>query len=250
MRNKSKKLKTIVVLPAYNAQETLKKTVAEIPKNFIDEIILVDDYSSDKTFLLAKKLGLVVYRHKKNQGYGANQKTCYQIALKKKADIIIMLHPDYQYNPKLISFFVPLIKMGYFDLMLGTRIRSREEALKSGMPLYKYLSNRFLSFFQNILTGQNLSEWHTGFRVYHRKVLQAIDFTKFRNDFLFDTQMLLAAVEKKFKIGEISIPARYHPQASSIGFWPGLKYGLGTLFLTIIFFIRKMFYDKNKLNNN
>jgi len=235
-----KKLKTIVVLPAYNAQETLKKTVVEIPKNLVNEIVLVDDCSSDKTFLLAKKLKLTVYRHKKNQGYGANQKTCYQIALKKKADIIIMLHPDYQYDPKLISFFVPLIKTGYFDLMLGTRIRSRQEALKAGMPLYKYLANRFLSFFQNILTGQNLSEWHTGFRVYHRKVLQTINFNKFSNDFLFDTQMLLATVEKNFKIGEISIPAHYHPKASSIGFWPGLKYGLGTLLLTTIFFIKKI----------
>ncbi len=150
-------------------KKLLRKTVKEIPKNFVDEIILVDDGSSDKTFLLAKRLGLKVYRHKKNLGYGANQKTCYRLALRHKGDIIIMLHPDYQYDPKLIKYFVGLIKEGYFDVMLGSRIRSREEAIKSGMPVYKYFANRLLTFFENILSGQNLSEWHTGMRAFKKR---------------------------------------------------------------------------------
>jgi glycosyltransferase involved in cell wall biosynthesis len=237
---KTKKQKTIVVLPAYNAQKTLERTVKEIPKDIVDEIILVDDGSCDDTFKIAKKLGLIAYKHKKNKGYGANQKTCFKIALKHKADIIVLLHPDYQYDPKLVKYFVYLIKDEYFDVMLGSRIRTRNEALNSGMPLYKYFSNRILSFIQNILTGQNLSEWHTGLRAYKRKVLESIDFERNSDDFVFDTQILLQIIEKGYKIGEISIPARYFPEASSINFWRGLKYGLETLLAVSKFFLKKL----------
>lgn len=233
-----KKKKVIVVLPAYNAQKTLAKTVKEIPKESVDEIILVDDGSSDKTFLLAERLGLKVYRHKKNLGYGANQKTCYRLALKNKADIIIMLHPDYQYDPKLIKYFVGLMKEGYFDIMLGSRIRSREEAMRSGMPVYKYFANRLLTFIENILSGQNLSEWHTGMRAFKREVLEEIPFEKNSNDFVFDTQILFQAVEKGFKIGEISVPVRYLPESSSINFFRGLKYGVETIFTALNFYFK------------
>lgn len=242
MKKTKKKYKTIVVLPAYNAQKTLERTVKEIPKEVVDEIILVDDGSSDETFKIAKKLGLIAYRHKKNKGYGANQKTCFKMALKHKADIIVLLHPDYQYDPKLIKYFIFLIKDGYFDVMLGSRIRSRQEALKSGMPLYKYFTNRFLSFIQNILTGQNLSEWHTGMRAYKREVLESINFKKNSDDFVFDSQILLQILEKGYKIGEISVPVKYFPEASSINFWRGLKYGLQTLWVTFRFFLKQKLY--------
>ncbi len=242
-----KKLKTIVVLPAYNAQNTLIKTVKEIPKEYVDEIILVDDGSSDKTFSLAKKLKIQAYRHKKNLGYGANQKTCYRLALKQNADIIIMLHPDYQYDPKLIKYFVNLIKDGYFDIVLGSRIRSREEALNSGMPLYKYLSNRFLTFIENLLSGQNLSEWHTGMRAFKRKVLELIPFKNNSNDFVFDTQILFQAVERGFRIGEISVPVRYLKESSSISFLRAIKYGVETLGVAFCFFLKKTFRLLKKL---
>lgn len=237
-----KKLKVIVVLPAYNAEKTLVKTVKEIPKKYVDEIILVDDKSSDGTVSLAKKLKIKVYRHQKNLGYGANQKTCYRLALKHKGDIIIMLHPDYQYDPKLIKYFVGLMREGYFDVMLGSRIRSRKEALASGMPMYKYFTNRFLTFIENILSGQNLSEWHTGMRAFRKEVLKTIPFKQNSNDFVFDSQILFQAVEKGFKIGEISVPVRYLPESSSIGFFRGLKYGIETIIIAFSFFLKNKFF--------
>ncbi|KKT51939.1 MAG: Glycosyl transferase family 2 [candidate division Kazan bacterium GW2011_GWA1_44_22] len=167
-------MKTIVVLPAYNAEKTLEKTVRDIPREFVQEIILVDDSSSDKTSELAQKLGLIHKKHAKNSGYGANQKTCYHLALQRGADIIVMLHPDYQYDPRLIKYFIPFIEEGYFDVMLGARIRTRREALAGGMPKYKYISNRILTIFENLVSGQNLSEWHTGMRAYRREVLESI----------------------------------------------------------------------------
>lgn len=230
--------KVIVVLPAYNAEKTLIKTVKKIPKNIVNEIILVDDGSTDKTYLLAKKINLLVFKHKKNLGYGANQKTCYQLALKRKADIIVMIHPDYQYDPKLIPYFVNLIKDNYFDVVLGSRIRSRKEALSYGMPLYKYLANRFLSFIENIITGYNLSEWHTGMRAYKSEVLKNIDFKKNSNGFVFDTQVLFQIIEKGYRIGEISIPTSYNKDASSISFFQSIKYGLETLFVAFKFLIK------------
>jgi len=236
----AKKLKTIVVLPAYNAEKTLEKTVREIPKEVVEEIILVDDKSHDKTVKIARKLNLTVFRHHKNRGYGANQKTCYLLALKHHPDIVVMLHPDYQYDPKIIKYFVEFISEGRFDVMLGSRIRSRHETLTSGMPLYKYLGNRFLTIVENLVSGYNLSEWHTGMRAYKREVLENIDFLKNSDDFLFDSQILFQIVEKGYRIGEIPVPVRYFPEASSINFKRSLKYGLGTLAVATKFLVKKI----------
>lgn len=172
---------------------------------------------------------MTVHRQAKNTGYGGNQKTCYKLALEAGASIIVMLHPDCQYDPKIIKYFVELIAAGYFDVMLGTRIRSRREALAGGMSLYKYVSNRALTFFKNLVSGQNLSEWHTGMRAYRREVLEKIDFNKFSDDFVFDTQMLFSVIQKGYSIGEISVPVRYFKEASSINFSRSLKYGFATL---------------------
>ena len=236
----AKKLKTIVVLPAYNAEKTLEKTVREIPQEVVEEIILVDDKSHDKTVKIARKLNLTVFRHRKNRGYGANQKTCYLLALKHHPDIVVMLHPDYQYDPKIIKYFVEFISEGRFDVMLGSRIRSRHEALTGGMPLYKYLGNRFLTIVENFISGYNLSEWHTGMRAYKREVLENIDFLKNSDDFLFDSQILFQIIEKGYRIGEIPVPVRYFPEASSINFKRSLKYGLGTLAVAAKFLAKKI----------
>ena len=228
--------KVIVVLPAYNAVSTLEKTLNDIPAEFVDEIVLVDDSSKDDTVKLANHLSktsqipLIVHRHDKNKGYGGNQKTCYKIALERGARIIVMLHPDYQYDPKLIKHFVCFIDDGYFDVMLGSRIRTRHEAISGGMPLYKYIFNRVLTLVENILSGQNLSEWHTGMRAYKREVLENTDFTKNSEDFLFDSQMLFNILRAGYKIGEIPVPVRYFPEASSINFKRSVKYGIGTIF--------------------
>ncbi len=236
----TKKLKTIVVLPAYNAEKTLEKTVREIPPEVVGEIILVDDKSHDKTVKIARKLNLTVFRHRKNRGYGANQKTCYLLALKHHPDIVVMLHPDYQYDPKIIKYFVEFISEDRFDVMLGSRIRSRHEALAGGMPLYKYLGNRFLTIIENFVSGYNLSEWHTGMRAYKREVLENIDFLKNSDDFLFDSQILFQIIEKGYRIGEIPVPVRYFPEASSINFKRSLKYGLGTLAVATKFLAKKI----------
>ena len=224
-----KKGKVIVVLPAYNAAATLERTVSEIPRNIVDEIILVDDGSQDETAAIAQKLGLVTYRHQSNRGYGANQKTCYTLALARGGEIVVMLHPDYQYNPRLIKFLVGFIEEGYFDVMLGSRIRTRKEALAGGMPLYKYLANRFLTIIENLVSGYNLSEWHTGMRAYRRVVLEKIDFQKNSDDFVFDTQTLFKIIENGFSIGEIPVAVRYFPEASSTNFIQSVRYGLATL---------------------
>lgn len=230
-------LKVAVVLPAYNAAKTLEQTVRDIPKDIVDEIILVDDFSNDETFLLAESLGLTVVRHKENMGYGGNQKTCYRLALDRGADIIVMLHPDYQYDPKLIKHFVSFIRDGYFDIMLGSRVRSRRETLAGGMPAYKYAANRLLTFIENLATGYNLSEWHTGMRAYTRDVLEHIDFVHNSDDFVFDSQVLFQAVEKGYRIGEIPVPVRYFPEASSINFSSSMKYGLQTLGLAVRYWL-------------
>lgn len=227
-------MKTIVVLPAYNAEKTLEKTISEIPMEAVNEIILVDDASSDRTFEIAKTLragGLPITakKHSRNSGYGANQKTCYRLAMDRGAEIVVMLHPDYQYDPKLIRYFVEFISKGYFDVMLGARIRSRKECLEGGMPGYKYYSNRFLSLIENIATGRNLSEWHTGMRAYKTEVLENIPFETFSDDFVFDSQVLLAIAENNFHIGDIPVPVRYFKEASSINFLRSARYGILTL---------------------
>jgi len=233
-------MKTIIVLPAYNAAETLQKTVSDIPADFECSILLVDDGSSDETVTVARELGLEVVLHDKNRGYGANQKTCYTEALKRGADIIVMLHPDYQYDPKIIPYMVGLIQDGYLDVVLGSRIRSRKESLAGGMPLYKYVSNRALSLFENIVAGQNLSEWHTGMRAYTKEVLVSIDYANNSDDFVFDSEVLFQIIEKGFTIGEISVPVRYFPEASSINLKRSIRYGLGTVWTALKYLGRRL----------
>ena len=255
----TKKLKTIVVMPAYNAEATLEKTISDIPFDHVDELILVDDASHDNTVHTAQNIGsrnplftfdaqeavhnpnkklFTVIKLEHNKGYGGNQKKCYEIALAHEADIVIMLHPDYQYDPKLITYFVAFIRDGYFDVMLGSRIRSRIEALAGGMPLYKYYANRALSFIENIASGRSLSEWHTGMRAYKRTVLENIHYQRFSDDFIFDTQALFAIVEKGYSIGDIPVPVRYFKEASSINFSRSTRYGILTLWETLKFSIR------------
>jgi glycosyltransferase involved in cell wall biosynthesis len=233
------KSKVLIVMPAYNASKTLEKTFEHIPKNFADKIVLVDDSSEDDTVKIAERLALTVIRHERNTGYGANQKTCYDAALKCGADIIIMIHPDYQYDSSLAPLFAELIEKGVCDIVLGSRIRTRKECLDSGMPLYKYLSNRFLTLLENLITGQNLSEWHTGYRAYSRQVLEAIPYQKNSNDFLFDSQFLIQAAYFGFKIGDLPVPCRYMAEASSIHFRRGTIYGVGTMKVLLQFILQK-----------
>jgi len=223
------KKKIVVVMPAYNAAKTLEKTVGEIPAGVVDEIILVDDNSRDRTADVAKNLGLTVYNHKKNKGYGGNQKTCYKLALESGADYIIMVHPDYQYDARVIPHAIGFLELGICDVVLGNRIRTRKEALNCGMPLYKYIANRFLTVIENLVTGQNLGEWHRGFRAYSRKVLETIPYEKNSDDFVFDTEFLIQAIAFGFKIGDVPIPVRYFREASSINFFRSVRYGLASL---------------------
>jgi glycosyltransferase involved in cell wall biosynthesis len=220
--------KVVVVLPAYQAEKTLQKTVMEIPMEIVDEILLVDDASKDHTVEVSKRLGLRTFIHDKNLGYGGNQKTCYREALKLGADIVVMLHPDYQYSPKLVGAMAHMIASGHYDISLGSRILA-QNAMDGGMPFYKYVANRFLTFVQNILMGQKLSEYHTGYRAFSKKVLETLPLEKNSNDFIFDNEMLCQAVSSGFKIGEISCPTRYFPEASSINIQRSIVYGLGVL---------------------
>lgn len=230
--------KIIVVMPAYNAEKTLRQTVDEIPRDIVDTVILTDDQSKDSTAALAESLGLKVFRHPKNRGYGGNQKTCYKEALELGADIVIMVHPDYQYTPRLITAMASMIAYGVYDAVIASRILGNT-ALKGGMPLYKYVSNRFLTFFQNLLIGQKLSEYHTGYRAFSREVLQALPLEENSDDFIFDNEMLTQATFFGFKIGEVSCPTRYFPEASSINFQRSLKYGLGCMKNSVLFFAAK-----------
>jgi glycosyltransferase involved in cell wall biosynthesis len=231
--------KIVVVLPAYNAERTLEKTYKEIPFNIVDTVILVDDKSNDKTVQKAKELGIKnIFLHENNQGYGANQKTCYDEALKLDADIVVMLHPDYQYTPKLIPSMVTLIANDVFPIVLGSRILGMG-ALKGGMPLYKYIFNRILTFLQNLLIGANLSEYHTGFRAYSREVLEKINYKANSNDFVFDNQVLAQIHFAGFEISEISCPSKYDEQSSSINFRRSVKYGFGVLKTSFQFFFQR-----------
>jgi len=241
------KSKVIVVMPAYNAALTVEKTVKEIPEGFADEIILVDDASKDDTVTIAKNLGLTVITHEKNMGYGANQKTCYDMALNRNADIIIMIHPDYQYDSRLSPLFAELIEKDICDIVLGSRVRTRRECLQSGMPLYKYISNRFLTIIENLATGQNLSEWHTGYRAYSRKVLETIPYHKNSDDFVFDSQFLFQAVYFGFRIGDLPVPCRYINEASSINLRRSIVYGLGTMKTLFQFILQKLRFAKFRI---
>lgn len=232
MRIKGKP-RVVVVMPAYNAALTLTKTYSDLPHHLIQKVILVDDASADETVAEAKKLGIDVHIHPKNLGYGGNQKTCYSEALKTGANIVVMVHPDYQYDATLTGDLIKPIIDGRADIMLGSRIRSRREALEGGMPAYKYISNRLLTIFENILFGLSLSEYHTGFRAFHSRVLEAIPFMKLSNDFVFDQQILFEAIQRGFIIGEIAVPVRYFPEASSINFIRSTRYGIATVLSAI-----------------
>ncbi|MFA5778933.1 MAG: glycosyltransferase family 2 protein [Elusimicrobiota bacterium] len=231
--------KIVVVMPAYNAEKTLEKTYQDIPKNIVDEIILVDDMSSDKTANLSKSLGIKTIIHSKNMGYGANQKTCYQEAIKSGADIIVMIHPDYQYDARLTPYIAGIVADEICDIVLGNRIRTRWEALSGGMPVYKYIANRILTAIENFLLGQNLGEFHSGFRAYSRKVLETIRWEDNSDDFVFDQQFLIEAVACKLKIGDIPVPAKYFSEASSINFLRSCKYGISALFFLLRFLLHR-----------
>lgn len=226
--------KVTVVLPAYNAEKTLLATYNSIPKEFVDDILLVDDQSTDQTVQLAERFNLQIFQHTKNLGYGGNQKTCYREALNRKADVVVMLHPDYQYDPRLIPAMVTPICYGVYDVMLGSRIIGGT-ALKGGMPFHKYVSNRFITLMQNLAYRRKLSEYHTGYRAYSRQVLQGIPFERHSNDFIFDAQMLTQIIQCGFRIGEVSCPTKYFPDASSIHGWKSLEYGFGCLLLALQF---------------
>ena len=221
--------RAVVVMPAYNAETTLERTVADIPPGTADEIILVDDCSRDGTVALARRLGLTVIEHERNRGYGGNQKTCYRAALAHGADVVVMIHPDYQYDARLVPHLVGLLHGGHCDVMLGNRIRTRREARAGGMPAYKYVANRALTFLENLWLGQNLGECHSGMRAYRREVLETIPWARNSDDFVFDSQFLVQAVHFGFRIGDIPVPVRYMKEASSISFGRSVTYGLGTL---------------------
>jgi glycosyltransferase involved in cell wall biosynthesis len=231
--------KTIVVMPAYNAASTVKATLAHIPKGCCDEIILVDDCSKDDTVTVAKSLGITVIEHDHNQGYGANQKTCYRIALDRGADAVVMLHPDYQYDARTIPYFLGFLESGVCDVMLGNRIRTRRETLSSRMPLYKYICNRGLTITENVVLGQNLGDFHSGFRCYTREVLETIPFEKNSDDFVFDSQFLAQVAYFGFKMGDAPIPCRYFEEASSINFMRSATYGLLTLKTLMQYMLQK-----------
>ena len=231
--------KITVVLPAYNAIRTLRQTVEEIPHEIVDNVILTDDCSSDGTAELAQELGLYTLRHDKNRGYGGNQKTCYTAALHQGADIVVMLHPDYQYTPKLVGAMAAMIASGEFDVVLGSRILGKG-ALVGGMPLYKFISNRTLTFAENLLIGQKLSEYHTGYRAWSRDVLERLPLLSCSDDFVFDNQMLVQAVYYGFRVGEISCPTKYFPEASSINFRRSTIYGLGVMKTAMQFRLKKL----------
>jgi glycosyltransferase involved in cell wall biosynthesis len=221
--------KVICIMPAYNAASTLEKTFRSIPKGSIDEFVLTDDCSKDDTVEVAQRLGITVIRHEKNTGYGGNQKTCYDAALERGADCVVMIHPDYQYDGRVTPAVISLLATGTVDVILGSRIRTRAETLEGGMPLYKYLSNRLLTIFENFVLGQNLGDFHSGYRAYAREVLETIDYHRNSDDFVFDTEFLAQAVHHGFRIGDIPIPTRYFEEASSINFRRSLKYGWQTV---------------------
>lgn len=239
--------KVIVVLPAYNAALTLEKTIAEIPRDIVDEIVLVDDNSTDNSIEVAQRIGIKhIIQHTKNKGYGGNQKSCYKKALELNGDIIIMLHPDYQYTPKLIVAMVSIIGNDLYKVVFGSRILGKG-ALKGGMPIYKYISNRFLTFFQNTLMNQKLSEYHTGYRAFHREVFETINLDHNSDDFIFDNEIIAQIFYNKFEIAEVTCPTKYFEEASSINLQRSIKYGLGVLKVSLLYFLTKLKIYKWKL---
>jgi len=238
--------KIVVILPAYNAARTLERTYREIPLDIVDDVVLVDDASRDDTSIVARNLGINTIVHEQNLGYGGNQKTCYKAALELGADIVVMLHPDYQYTPHLLPAMAAMIAYGEFDAVLASRILGTG-ALKGGMPFYKYISNRFLTCAENLLLGQKLSEYHTGYRAFSRRLLETLPLEQNSNDFVFDNQMLAQIVWCGFRIGEVSCPTKYFAEASSINFRRSVVYGLGVLHTALSFRLNKMGLSRNAL---
>jgi len=234
-------------MPAYNAETTLERTLGDIPAGSVDEIILVDDCSQDNTVELARSLGITVITHDENRGYGANQKSCYHEALERGADIVVMIHPDYQYDSSLVPAIVGLLRGDHCDVLLGNRIRSRREALAGGMPVYKYLANRLLTIVENLWTGENLGEWHSGLRAYKREVLETIPWGGNSDDFVFDSQFLVQCVHFGFRIGDLPVPVRYMREASSINFTRSMEYGMLTLEVFIRWTLHKWNLRKDAL---
>ncbi len=242
--------KVAVVLPAYNAERTLEQTYSEIPFDIVDEVILVDDFSTDNTYELAQKIGVShVIKHESNKGYGGNQKSCYHKALEIGADIVVMLHPDYQYTPKLIHSMCYLIANDVYPVVLGSRILGKG-ALQGGMPIYKYIANRFLTFTQNVLMNQKLSEYHTGYRAFSSEVLRVIALEKNSDDFVFDNQMLAQICHKGYAIAEITCPTKYFEEASSINLKRSTVYGLGVLYTSFRYFLSKTLHIKYAIFEN
>jgi len=225
-------------MPAYNAERTLRQTYAELPLEYVDEVVLVDDASSDNTAQVAEELGIKTIIHPVNTGYGANQKTCYRTALELGADIVVMVHPDYQYSPRLVTAMASMITSGHYDVVLGSRILGGG-ALRGGMPFYKYIANRVLTACENMILGVKLSEYHTGYRAFGHKVLETLPLESNSDDFVFDNEMLVQAVAFGFRIGEISCPTKYFPEASSISFWPSVRYGVGVLATAVKYMLHR-----------
>lgn len=232
--------KVIIVMPAFNAEKTLEKTYQDISKELVSKVILVDDDSKDKTAEIGRKLGIEVFIHPNNLGYGGNQKTCYWEALKENPDVVVMLHPDYQYDSTKTEDLVKPILNGEYDVMFGSRVRTREEVLKGGMPVVKYYLNRIFCVFENIILGVNFSEHFSGFRAYSKKVLETVPFQRFGNDFVFDQEMMASAISFGFKVGETPVPVRYFSEASSIRYLKGAKFLLQTLFVLLRFILHKL----------
>ncbi|MFX1297381.1 MAG: glycosyltransferase family 2 protein [Promethearchaeota archaeon] len=224
--------KVVVVFPAYNAEKTLYQTYSEIPMDIVDEVLMVDDHSVDNTVALAKRLDIKIIEHERNYGYGRNQKTCYRQALKRGADIVVMVHPDYQYTPKLITAMTSMIAYGVYDAVLGSRILGGK-ALRGGMPVYKYVANRFLTAFENLILGSKLSEFHTGYRAFSREVLETLPLNENSDDFIFDNEIIAQLIYFRYRIGEISCPTRYFEEASSINFMNSVRYGIGVMAVSI-----------------
>jgi glycosyltransferase involved in cell wall biosynthesis len=228
----------VVVMPAYHAGRTLEATWRDLPHDIVDQVVVVDDASDDDTVAVARALGLDVILHPHNMGYGANQKTCYKEAMARAADIVVMVHPDYQYDPRLVTAMAGMVASGIYDMVLGSRILG-SGALRGGMPLWKYLANRLLTLFENVMLGAHLSEYHTGYRAYSRTLLDALPWQRNSDDFVFDNQILAQAIVGRYGIGEVSVPTRYFAEASSIGFRRSVRYGCGVVGTTLLAFLAR-----------
>ena len=236
----------VVVMPAYHAGRTLEATWRDLPHDIVDQVVVVDDASDDDTVAVARALGLDVILHPHNMGYGANQKTCYKEAIARGADIVVMVHPDYQYDPRLVTAMAGMVASGIYDMVLGSRILG-SGALRGGMPLWKYLANRLLTLFENVMLGAHLSEYHTGYRAYSRSLLDALPWQRNSDDFVFDNQILVQAIVGRYGIGEVSVPTRYFAEASSIGFRRSLRYGFGVVGTTLLAFLARTGIYRHRL---